>query len=162
MERAHSANVTRFAGLSRRDRRLLVLATLVGFPGMYLWAWLMQGTSVSPLLWGPFAFVLLGLTIVAGTIIWIWTRNRTDLRNTSLDERERRMRDRVYVLSYQVLGVALGLILTPVAIFAAFGSVLTIDFGLMVPFIVGGSIYYPALPSLVLAWIDPDPLAEDE
>ena len=136
------------------------MAALAGYPGMYLWYFAMRDSTVPVAIWGPISFVLLGMTFVAGTILWLWSRNRTDLKNEALDERQRQVRDRVYVLSYQALSAFIALIATPIVIAAAFGAVFTVDFNTLVPFIVGFAIYFPALPIMVLAWIEPD--AEDE
>nr|MBA2488304.1 hypothetical protein [Chloroflexota bacterium] len=133
---------SRFAQTQQRGRRLLVLATLIGYPGMYLWFWAWRDSGVAPLLWGPVSFVLLGLTLVCGTILWSWTRNRVALAEQSLDERERQVRDHVYVIGYQIIGVAVTIALAIVGLVAVLGDgrvVLTWE--MVGPVLVGAVIY---------------------
>jgi uncharacterized membrane protein len=145
--------------LTRAQRRVLVLATAIGLPGLYAWNGL-TATSAPLAIEAAVSALLLCMTLAGGTLIWMWTRNRVDL-DAALDERERQVRDRVYVRSYQVLGTVVTAIVVILGLMTAFGSPVTLDFMAVAPFIVGNAIYYPTLPSLVYAWSEPDPLPED-
>jgi hypothetical protein len=158
---AQLAGTSPIARLRRRTRRILVAATLIGYPGMYAWYAVMHDTSVPVLLWGPISLVLVGLTFVCGLVLAMWARNRASLSDSTLDERERQVRDHAYTLSYQFLAWVATLGLLGLGLVTAFGRPVVLTFDILGPIVVGTAIYLPSLPYLALAWTEPDPLPED-
>jgi hypothetical protein len=149
------------ARLRQRTRRLLVVATLIGYPGMYAWYALMHDTSVPILVWGPISFVFVGLTFFGGVVLAIWTSNRARLTDTTLDERERQVRDHAYTLSYQFLAWVTALSFLGLGVVTAFGQPVVLTFDILGPIVVGLAIYLPSLPYLALAWTEDDAPADD-
>jgi len=139
-----------------------VVATLVGYPGMYAWYALMHGTSVPILVWGPISFVLVGLTFVAGVVLAMWARNRASLTDLTLDERERGVRDRAYTVSYQFLAWVTTLSFLALGVVTAFGQPVVLTFDTLGPIVVGLAIYLPSLPYMALAWTEGDAPADDD
>src|SRR5262245_64930394 len=88
--------------LPRRARRLIVMLSLLGLPSMYGWSAFWLATPVSKLFWGPVSFLLIGATAGGSFVLYRFVRDRADMR-ADLDERQRQLRDRAMVLSYQVL-----------------------------------------------------------
>ncbi len=88
---------------------------------------------------------------MGGFLLWLWVRNRVDLR-ASLDERERGVRDQVYVRSYQVLGVVWTGIIVLVSAFALLGQPITLSFEALTGVIILNAVYFPMIPTLVAAW----------
>lgn len=140
-------------------RRLAVLATIFGFPGLYAWD-AVTGSKVPFALDLIVSLALLSMTLMGGFLLWLWVRNRVDLR-ASLDERERGVRDQVYVRSYQVLGVVWTGIIVLVSAFALLGQPITLSFEALTGVIILNAVYFPMIPTLVAAWTEGDPLPED-
>ena len=103
MSRSTPHSDKRIDRLSRRARRALALATMVGLPAMFAWSTYWMGTTVPTVLWGPISFVLIGITVVGSFVLYRYVRRRADMPGPDLDERERQLRDRAWILSYQVL-----------------------------------------------------------
>ena len=87
--------------LSRQSRRFIAVATLLGLPAMFVWSSFWMGTSVPNVLWGPITFALIGATVVGSFVLYRFVRGRADMPGAALDERERQLRDRAWILSYQ-------------------------------------------------------------
>jgi hypothetical protein len=143
--------------LSRRNRRIVSLATLLGLPAMFAWSSFWATTSVSTLAWGPVTFVLIGLTVGGAFVLYRYTRGRADMPGRDLDERERQLRDQAWILSYQVLsavviagvavaGISVFVLERPIIIDAALANALVLCIGVLLP----------VLPAAALAWIEPD------
>src|SRR5262245_65371546 len=60
-------------------------------------------TDVPGIVWGPISFVLIGMTLVGALVLYRFVRNRADLPGRGLDERQLRLRDQAWIMSYQVL-----------------------------------------------------------
>lgn len=148
--------------LSQRWRRVVALATLLGLPAMYAWSAYWMGTSVPAALWGPISFVLIGATTVGALILYRFVRDRADLASHRLDERERQLRDRAWILSYQVLSlVVVGLGAAIVIPVLGFGRPVTIDAQAATAAALCLGVLLPLLPAAALAWLEPD-APEDE
>src|SRR5262245_64375688 len=93
----------RFERIPQGRRRILAVATLLGLPAMFAWSTYWQGTTVPSILWGPVSFLLIGITVVGAFVLYLYVRHRADMPGEGLDERERQLRDRAWILSYQVL-----------------------------------------------------------
>ena len=160
---AHSTTrtMTRIDHLSRRSRRVLAVATLLGLPAMFVWSTYWMGTTVPNLLWGPVSFVLIGATLVGSFILYRYVRDRADMPGRALDERERTLRDRAWIVSYQVLSaVVIGaVIVIGIAVFV-FDRPITLDAALVNALVLSVAVLLPVLPAAALAWIEPDPIEE--
>ena len=107
---------SRIEHLSRRSRRLIALVAMLGLPAMFIWSALWQRTAVAPVIWGPVSFLLIGATLVGAFVLYRYVRGRADMPGRDLDERERQLRDRAWILAYQVLGVVVVLLAAAVVI----------------------------------------------
>ena len=147
--------------LSQRTRRLLAVATLVGLPAMFGWSSFWMTTTVPSRVWGPISFVLIGITIVGSFVLYRYVRGRADLRDGRLDERERQLRDRAWILSYQVLSavVIAAVVIAGITVFG-FGQPLIIDASLVNAAVLSVGVLLPILPAAALAWIEPDAPAD--
>ena len=157
---AHSG-ITRIDRMSRRTRRIVAVVTLLGLPAMFAWSTFWLGTTVPSLLWGPVSFVLIGMTIVGSFVLYRYVRDRAGMPGRRLDERERALRDRAWILSYQVLSavVVAGAVITGLTVFG-FGRPVTLDGGLVNALVLCVGVLLPVLPAAALAWIEPDAVEE--
>src|SRR3954449_6492702 len=113
------ARPARFERIPRGRRRALAVATLLGLPAMFAWSTFWSGTTVPPILWGPVSFLLIGLTVVGSLVLYAHIRHRADMPGEQLDERERQLRDRAWILSYEILSLVVigAVVLAPLAVF---------------------------------------------
>jgi len=147
--------------LSQRTRRVVAVATLLGLPGMYAWSSFWMSTSVPNILWGPFSFVMIGITLVGAFVLYRFIRDRADMPGASLDERERQLRDRAWILSYQVLACVVVFFVAAVAIAVlGFGRTVTLDASIASAAAISIGVLLPLLPAAALAWIEPDAPAD--
>jgi hypothetical protein len=155
------SNVSRIDRLSQRSRRILAVATLTGLPAMFVWSTFWMGTSVPNVVWGPISFVLIGTTVLGSFVLYRFVRDRADLPGRRLDEREKELRDRAWILSYQVLSavVVAAVIVIGIAVFVL-GRAVTLDASLVNALVLSVAVLLPILPAAALAWIEPDPVEE--
>lgn len=151
----------RIERMSQRSRRVLAVATLLGLPGMFAWSGYWLGTSVPSLVWGPISFLLVGVTAIGSLALYRFVRDRADMPGRRLDERQRQLRDRAWILSYQVLAavVVLAVLVLALVVFGS-GSPATIDGGLANAIVICVGSLLPVLPVAALAWIEPDAPAD--
>ncbi len=143
--------------LSRRTRRVLAVATMVGLPGMFAWSTFWMGTTAPTVVWGPISFVLIGATIVGSFVLYRYIRGRADMPGAHLDEREQQLRDRAWILSYQVLSaVVLAVVIFLGIDVFVFGRQVVVDAGLVNALVLSTAVLLPVLPAAALAWIEPD------
>ena len=143
--------------LPRRWRRTIAVATFLGLPAMFAWSSFWQTTTVSSILWGPVTFLLIGVTLVGAFVLYRYARNRADLPGAGLDERERQLRDRAWILSYEVLAVVVVVLVAAVVIpVLGFGQLVTVDASLATAAALCLGVLLPLLPAAALAWIEPD------
>lgn len=152
---------SRVERLSRRNRRIIAAATLLGLPAMYLWSAVMAGTSVPLVVRGTVTFLLIGSTIVGSFVLYRFIQHRADMPGAGLDERQRHLRDQAWILSYQVLAavVVAGVAIAAVVVLG-FGQRIDLDANLMSALAVSVGVLLPVLPIAALASIEPDPPAE--
>jgi len=152
----------RLAHLPRRTRRVVAVATLLGMPAAFAWSSYWLTTSVSTVLWGPITFVLFGVTLWGAIVLYAYVRRRADLPGPELDERQRSLRDQAWILSYQVLStvVIVGVAYAALQVWL-FGHPITIDADLANALVLSNAVLLPVLPAAALAWIEPDPIAEE-
>jgi hypothetical protein len=156
--RRHESSIDR---LSQRTRRVFAVATLLGLPAMFAWSSFWMSTSVPNVVWGPISFVLIGMTVVGAFVLYRFVRDRADMPGARLDERERLLRDRAWILSYQVLSavVVLAVVVVGIPVFV-FGRTVTVDAGLVNILALSVGVLLPVLPAACLAWIEPDSTAD--
>jgi hypothetical protein len=147
--------------LSQRSRRAIALITLSGLPAMFAWSTFWTGTTVPTVLWGPVSFLLIGLTILGAFVIYRYVRGRADLPGAGLDERERKLRDHAWILSYQVLSTAVIAVVVYLGISVfVLGRTVVIDAGLVNVLVLCVAVLLPVLPGAALAWLEPDAPAD--
>ncbi len=148
--------------LSQRSRRPIAAVTLLGLPAMYAWSSIWRSTSVPVIVWGPVSFLLIGLTIAGGFVLYRFVRHRAELARPDLDERQRQLRDHAYVASYGVLAtVVVALVGTVAVIVMVFGHPIVLDGELVSAIGICIGTLIPLLPMAALAWVEPDPLSDD-
>jgi len=128
---------------------------------MFAWSTFWTGTTVPSVIWGPISFVLIGLTVVGSFVLYRYIRDRADMPGGRLDERERKLRDRAWILSYQVLSaVVVGAIVAVGVLVFIMGRTVTLDAGLVNVLVLCVGVLLPILPAAALAWIEPDRIEE--
>ena len=156
------ASRSRVERLSRRSRRIVAVATVLGLPSMYAWSAFWTGTSVPAIAWGWAVFALMGVTLAGAVVLYRYVRGRADLADDGLDERERALRDRAWILSYQVLATVVVLLGAAVVVpVLAFGHSVTVDAPLATAVAICLGVLLPLLPAAALAWLEPDPVGEE-
>jgi lysylphosphatidylglycerol synthetase-like protein (DUF2156 family) len=79
------------------------------------------------------------------------------MRAATLDERQRQLRDRAWILSYQVLAAVVVFAIAAVAIAVlGFGRTVTLDGSLTSALAISVGVLLPLLPAAALAWVEPD------
>ena len=163
----------RLPTLSRRSRRLAVVAAFAGYPLLQVgYATLVAQGRLATAAWAPIAVALFGATLAGVFVVYGYSRERmepawfpffqTAARDRwPLDERQRSMHDRALVVSYRILTLAVGLTIGAAAGVAT-NEPIVIDFPALLPFIVVFALYVPFLPFAVLAWIEADLPVDDE
>ena len=143
--------------LTRRSRRLIAVATLIGLPAMYAWSALWQATSVPTVVWGPVSFLLIGMTAFGSVVLYMFVRDRAEFPGRSLDERQRQLRDRAWVLSYGVLATVVVIGVGIIALLVlGMGREVSLDGNLVSAAAISIGVLIPVLPVAALAWIEPD------
>lgn len=163
----------RLPSLSRRARRLAVVAAFGGYPLLQLgyWALVAPGHLTTPA-WAPIAILLFGASLAGVFLVYGYARDRMVWgwfpffgkavnERHPLDERQRAMHDRALITSYRILTIAVGLTIGAAAGVAS-NEPLVLDFPALLPFIVVFALYVPFLPFAVLAWIEGDLPADDD
>jgi len=146
--------------LPRSRRRLLVAIALVGYP---LAAALLAGLKHTGLnRWLILAIFLVLLLPTVATLLlgYRYARGRIDGRRGRLDERDLALRQQAYALSHRVLAVVLVAATAITEIYLASGNTLRFDANTFWPVTTWVIIYIPALPSLMLTWIETDQPAD--
>ena len=143
--------------LSQRNRRIVAVATLCGLPAMYAWSSFWLGTSVPNVVWGPISFVLIGMTAAGAIVLYRFVRDRAELGNAELDERQRQLRDQAWVVSYGVLATAVVVgVAIPAVLVLGLDRTVTLDGNLMSAVAISVGTLIPLLPIAALAWLEPD------
>ncbi len=151
----------RIAILPQRSRRLAVLGAFLGYPLLVIGYTLLVLTDRVPItVWAPIAIALMAVSLIGVAITYSWARTRTELA-ALLDERQRAMLDRAHVIGYGVLGTVIVALSGVLAVMASFGGPVIVTMEGLTPFFIALGLYLPMLPSAILAWIEPDPAADD-
>jgi hypothetical protein len=146
--------------LPRSRRRLLVAVALAGYPVAVAALAALKHTGLNR--WLILAlFILLLLPAVATLAIgYRYARGRIDGRRARLDERDLALRQQAYALSHRVLTAILIAATAITEIYLTSGNTLRLDANTFWPAAMWVIVYLPALPSLMLAWIETDQPAD--
>ena len=148
------------AYLPRSRRRTLVAAALAGYPVAAAVLAALKHTSLNR--WLILALYLLLLLPTAATLAVSirYARGRIDGRCARLDERDLALRQQAYALSHRVLAAILVTATAATEIYLTSGNTLQLDASTFWPATMWVIMYIPALPSLMLAWIETDQPAD--
>jgi hypothetical protein len=155
-----NATVARIEQLPRPRRRLAVLAGLLGYPLSVLALIALKRTDLNRWLILSIFLTLIGLTVAALLVGYGYARGRIDGHRTHVDERDLALRQQAYALSHLVLAAALIAAAAVVEVYLTFGNPITLDANTFLPVALWVIVYVPALPSLMLAWIEPNAVAD--
>ncbi len=153
----------RLPSLTRRARRIAVIAAFVGFP--------LQATGYTVLAdpgrsagvaWAAASIALFSATLIGIVAVYGYGQGRMD-RRERLDERQRTMIDRALILSYSALTTAIVIVAGILALYLSFVGPLSIEMTAFTPWVIAIGLYVPFLPFAALAWIEADvPGGDDE
>ena len=146
--------------LPRSRRRLLVAVALAGYPVAVAALAGLKHTSLNRWLILALFLVLLLPTLIALFVGYRYARGRIDGRRARLDERDLALRQQAYALSHRVLAATLIAATAITEIYLTSGNTLQLDANTFLPAAMWVIVYLPALPSLMLAWIETDQPAD--
>jgi len=156
----NTTTTSRIDYLPRSRRRALVVVALAGYPVAVAALAALKHTSLNR--WLILALFLLLLLPTLATLLvgYRYARGRIDGRRARLDERDLALRQQAYALSHHVLTAILIAATAITEIYLTSGNNLQFDansFWLVAMWVI---VYLPALPSLMLAWIETDQPAD--
>ncbi|HSR84003.1 MAG TPA: hypothetical protein VLM11_07455 [Streptosporangiaceae bacterium] len=156
----NTTTITRVERMPRSRRRLLVAVALAGFPAAVAVLAGLKHTGLNRwLILAAFTLVLLP-TVATLLVGYRYARGRIDGR-ARLDERDRALRQQAYALSHRVLAAILLAVTASTEIYlTSGGNTLRFDANTFWPVTTWVIVYLPALPSLMLAWIETDQPAD--
>lgn len=144
------------SGLPQRTRRVIAAVSFVGLPGMYAWSAFWLTTKAPGIVWGPVSFLLILVSVAGAFVLYAFVRDRANF-GANLDERQRQLRDRAWVMSYEVLsGVVLVAVVAVGVLVLGFGRVITLDATAVSGIVICVGVLIPLLPVAALAWVEPD------
>ena len=146
--------------LPRSRRRLLVAVALVGYPVAVAALVGLKHTGLNRWLILAVFLLLLLPTLAALAVGYRYARGRIDGRRARLDERDLSLRQQAYALSHRVLAAILIGATAITEIYLTSGNTLRLDANSFWPAVMWVIVYLPALPSLMLAWIETDQPAD--
>lgn len=153
----HNSRLLRLpSDLSQPLRRVLVAASLIGYGTGIVVQDLVRRSESG--MWAA-GLVLLLLGVGATLLVWRWSRNRARWEDDGLDERDRRERDRSWAVSYRILTLAV--IFGPGTVLFLSLAQADVAAGVLTNLLFALLPYVLILPTLVLAWMEPDLPAED-
>ena len=140
--------------LPRSRRRMLVAAALVGYPAAVALLAGLKHTSLNRwLILVLFAVVLLPSVVALG-VAYRYARGRVNGRCARLDERDLALRQQAYALSHRVLAAILIAATAATYVYLTSGNTLRFDANSVLPLTMWVVVFVPALPALMLAWIE--------
>ena len=146
--------------LPRSRRRTLVAIALAGYPVAVAVLAALKHTSLNPWLILALYLLLLLPTLATLAVSIRYARGRIDGRCARLDERDLALRQQAYALSHRVLAAILVTATAATEIYLTSGNTLQLDASTFWPATMWVIMYIPALPSLMLAWIETDQPAD--
>ena len=146
--------------LPRSRRRLLVVVALAGYPVAFAVLVGLKHTSLNRWLILALFLLLLLPTIATLSVGYRYARGRIDGRRARLDERDLALRQQAFALSHRVLAAILITATAVTEVYLTSGYTIRLDANTFLPVMLWVVIYLPALPSLMLAWIETDQPAD--
>jgi hypothetical protein len=146
--------------LPRSRRRLLVAVALAGYPLAVAVLAGLKHTGLNRWLILALFLVVLLPTVATLAVGYRYARGRIDGRAARLDERDLALRQQAYALSHRVLAAILILATAITEVYLTSGNTLQLDANTFLPAMMWVIVYIPALPSLMLAWIETDQPAD--
>jgi len=155
-----TATTSRIEYLPRSRRRALVAIALAGYPVAVAALAGLKHASLNR--WFVLAVFLLLLlpTLATLAVSYRYARGRTGGRRARLDERDLALRQQAYALSHRVLAASLIAATAITEIYLTSGNTLELNATNFWPAAMWVIIYLPALPALMLAWIETDQPAD--
>lgn len=146
--------------LPRSRRRMLVVVSLAGYPVAAAALAGLKHTSLNR--WLVLTLFLVLLAPVAVTLFagYRYARGRIEGRCARLDERDLALRQQAYALSHRVLAAVLIAATAFAEVYLTSGKTIRLDAGTFLPVMMWVIVYIPALPALMLAWIETDQPAD--
>jgi hypothetical protein len=155
-----TATTGRIEYLPRSRRRMLVAVALVGYPVAVAALAALKHTSLNRWLILAVFLLLLLPTLATLAVSYRYARGRIDGHRVQLDERDVALRQQAYALSHRVLAAILIGATAITEIYLTSGNTLRLDANTFLPAAMWVVVYLPALPSLMLAWIETDQPAD--
>ena len=155
-----TTTTSRIEYLPRSRRRALVAIALAGYPVAVAALAVLKHTSLNRWLILAVFLLLLLPTVITLLVGYRYARGRIDGRRARLDERDLALRQQAYALSHRVLAAILIVATAVTEIYLTSGNTLRLDANSVLPATMWVIVYIPALPSLMLAWIETDPPAD--
>ena len=155
-----TTTASRIEYLPRSRRRALVAIALVGYPAAATVLAALKHTSVNRWLILALFLLLLLPTLATLLVSYRYARGRIDGRRAKLDERDLALRQQAYARSHGVLAAILIVATAATEIYLTSGNTLRLDANTFWPAVMWVIFYIPALPSLMLAWIETDQPAD--
>jgi hypothetical protein len=152
--------ISRIEYLPRSRRRTLVAVALAGYPVAVAALAALKHTSLNRWLILALFLLLLLPTLATLAVGYRYARCRIDGRRARLDERDLSLRQEAYALSHRVLATILIAATAVTEIYLTSGNTLQLDASTFWPAAMWVIVYIPALPSLMLAWIETDQPAD--
>ena len=150
----------RIGYLPQSLRRLVVGAALIGYPVAVAVLVGLKHTGLNRWLILTAFLVLVLATAALVTVGYVYARGRIEGRCARLDERDLALRQQAYALSHRILAVILIVATAAIAIYVTSGHTLRLDANSFLPAVMWVVVYIPALPALMLAWIETDQPAD--
>jgi hypothetical protein len=155
-----TTTTSRIEYLPRSRRRTLVAIALAGYPvAVAVLAGLKHASLNRWLVLAVFLLLLLP-TLATLAVSYRYTRGRAGGRRARLDERDLALRQQAYALSHRVLAAILIAATAITEIYLTSGNTLRLDATTFWPATMWVIVYLPALPALMLAWIETDQPAD--
>jgi hypothetical protein len=155
-----TTTTSRIEYLPRSRRRTLVAVALAGYPAAAAALAALKHTSLNRWLILTLFLLLLLPTLATLAVSYRYARGRIDGRRARLDERDLALRQQAYALSHRVLAAILIAATAITEIYLTSGNTLRLDASTFWPAAMWVIVYLPALPSLMLAWIETDQPAD--
>jgi hypothetical protein len=155
-----TTTTSRIEYLPRSQRRTLVAIALAGYPVAVAALAALKHTGLNRWLILALFLLLLLPTLVTLLVGYRYARGRIDGRRARLDERDLALRQQAYALSHRVLAAILIVATAVTEIYLTSGNTLRFDANTFWPVTTWVIVYIPALPALMLTWIETDQPAD--
>jgi hypothetical protein len=146
--------------MPRSRRCLLVAVALTGYPVAVAALAALKHTGLNRWFILALFLALVLPTVAALAVGYRYARGRIDGRCARLDERDLALRQQAYALSHRVLTAILIAATAVIEVYLTSGNTLRLDANTFLPAAMWVILYLPALPSLMLSWIETDQPAD--